>query len=322
MPAASVADFDARLKQRSRAGLPAVPGCPSIRAVRLTFKNRPVEFPRRPLVMGIVNINDDSFCGDGTLDPREALDRARRMVADGADIIDAGAESARTNRAAIVPEEETARMLPFVRGFLAERDGWKPRDAVQLWPPALSVNTWRPAVVRPLLEAGAEICNDMGGLPTDENARIAADCGAALLIMHLVGEPKQEQTSVQWSDVVDQQLDFFRSKMELATATGLPADSIILDPGLDFAKQRADNLRLVNETGRLAGLGRPVLMPVSRKTFLGEVLGLPEPRERDAATWACISAGIRRGASIFRVHAVREAASAVRVVWSVLTQGV
>lgn len=284
--------------------------------MRLVIKGRAVFFPRRPLIMGIINLNDDSFSGDGTLLVEEALERARRMARDGADIIDVGGESARTNRAAIAPEEEVGRVQPFVKEFLARRGAWSPRDAVQLWPPVLSVNTWRPAVVRPLLEAGAELCNDMGALPTDDNARIAADCGAALLIMHSVGEPKVPHTGTTWGDVVGEQVDFFRTKMESAVAAGLPRDAIILDPGLDFAKQRDDNLRLLRDTEKIAALGRPVLMPVSRKTVIGDVLGLPEPRARDAGTWACIVAGIRRGVSMFRVHAVREAVSVTRVVWA------
>ncbi len=267
--------------------------------------------------MGIINLNDDSFSGDGTLHAGEAMGLARRMVADGADIVDVGGESARTNRAAITPEEEVRRVEPFVREFLAARHGWMPRDETQVWPPVLSVNTWRPEVVRPLLEAGAELCNDMGALPTDENARIAADCGAALLLMHSVGEPKVPHTDTMWDDVVGEQMAFFRGRMDLAAAAGLSHEAIILDPGLDFAKQRGDNLRLLRETDKIAELGRPLLMPVSRKTVIGDVLGLPDPRTRDAGTWACIVAGIRRGVSIFRVHAVREAASVIRVVWAV-----
>jgi dihydropteroate synthase len=286
--------------------------------VRLAFKNRVLDFPRRALVMGIVNINDDSFSGDGTLDPRQALAAARGMVEDGADIVDVGGESARTNRRAIACGEETARVLPFVRAFLDQRDGWAPRDEGQVWPPVLSVNTWRPGVVRPLLEAGAELCNDMGGLPTDENARIAAGCGAALLIMHSVGEPKQPHTSVRWRDVLHDQIGFFREKMQLAAGAGLPPEAVLLDPGLDFAKQRDDNLRLLAAQDFLGSLGRPVLMPVSRKTVIGETLNLPDPLDRDPATWACIVAGLLRGISIFRVHAVREAASAIRITDAVL----
>ena len=157
----------------------------------------------------------------------------------------------------------------------------------------------------------------MGALPTDENARLAADCGAALLIMHSVGEPKVPHTATRWRDVVGEQVEFFHAKMELAASAGLSREAVILDPGLDFAKQHDDNLLLLRETHRIAALGRPVLMPVSRKTVIGDVLGLPEPASRDAGTWACIVAGIRRGVAIFRVHAVREAGSVIRAVCAV-----
>ncbi|MEX1044846.1 MAG: dihydropteroate synthase [Chthoniobacterales bacterium] len=292
-----------------------------MRAMRLLCQDRVIEFPRRPLVMGIINLNDDSFSSDGTISLDEALARARQMVADGADIIDAGGESARTDRVAVTPEEEVRRVRPFVERFLAERADWPRRDGVQLAPPLLSVNTWRPEVAGPLLAAGAELLNDMGALPDDTNARLAAGHGAALLIMHSVGAPKVAHTHVAWRDVVAEELRFFAGKMELAVQAGLPRESMILDPGLDFAKQRADNLRLLNDTARVVALGRPVLMPVSRKTVIGEVLGLPDPRERDPGTWACVAAGVRRGVAIFRVHAVREAASCVKVVWEVVQRG-
>lgn len=285
--------------------------------VRLKIKDLVLEFPRRPLVMGIVNVNDDSFSGDGTLVVEEALRRARQMVADGVDIIDVGGESARTNRRAIPAEEEVRRVRPFVERFLAERASWVPRDEQQAHPPILSVNTWRSVVARPLLEAGAEILNDMGGLPDNENARLAAASGAALLIMHSAGEPKVDHTHVQWSDIVAEQTRFFGQKMKVAEEAGLSPEAIILDPGLDFAKQREDNLRLLRETSQLAALGRPLLMPVSRKTVIGDVLHLPDPRDRDPGTWACLAAGVRRGVSIFRVHAVREAASCLRIAWAV-----
>lgn len=285
--------------------------------MQLKIKDRVLHFPRRPLVMGIVNLNDDSFSGDGTLVVGEALQRARQMVADGADIIDVGGESARTNRTAIAAEEEVRRVRPFVERFLADRGAWVPRDGEQVHPPILSVNTWRPEVARPLLEAGAEILNDMGGLPDDENAHLAAAHGAALLIMHSAGEPKIDHTHVRWSDIIAEQTRFFGQKMKMAQEAGLSPEAIILDPGLDFAKQREDNLCLLRETAQLAALGRPLLMPVSRKTVIGDVLRLPDPCDRDPGTWACLAAGVRRGVSIFRVHAVREAASCVRIAWAV-----
>jgi dihydropteroate synthase len=286
--------------------------------MRLQIKDRLVEFPRRPLVMGIINLNEDSFSGDGTLVVDEAIGRARQMVMDGADLVDVGGESARTNRAAISAEEEVERVRPFVEKFLGERAGWLRRDGEQLAPPLLSINTWRPSVVRPLLEAGAELLNDMGALPTDENARLAAAHGAGLLIMHSVGEPKIAHTNMVWRDIVAEQCCFFEEKMALAEGAGLPRQGIVLDPGLDFAKQKEDNLCLLRETARLVALGRPVLMPVSRKTVIGDVLDLPNPRHRDPGTWAGVVAGSLRGVSIFRVHAVRQAVSCVRLTWEVM----
>ncbi len=269
--------------------------------------------------MGIVNINDDSFCGDGTLDVSAALKQAAAQLRDGADIIDVGAESARTNREAISVEEEVARLLPFVRAFgrLVVEMGAAPYDKEQVWPPLLSINTWRPEVVRRVLPEGGDLLNDIGALPTDENARLCAEQGTALLIMHSVGEPKVPHTHVEHGDVMGTLDVFFDEKIALAVKAGLSETQIILDPGIDFAKQRDDNLRIFAQAERLQRFGRPVLLPVSRKTVIGEVLELPNPNDRDSGTVACITAGMRRGAQVFRVHNVRAAAQTVKMLWAV-----
>ncbi|MGL5018493.1 MAG: dihydropteroate synthase [Luteolibacter sp.] len=282
-------------------------------AMRLKLPARVIEFPRRPLVMGIVNVNDDSFSGDGTLDFETAVALARRQVAAGADVIDVGAESARTNRSAVPVAEELRRF----RGFLERWDdvwqGVQPRDAEQIWPPVLSANTWRPEVVAGVLRAGnVELINDMGALPDDRNARVCAAHGAALLVMHSVGEPKIPHFQQQWTDVMGEMERFFEQKIALAKTAGLSPEAVILDPGIDFAKQREDNLTVFRELARLRKFGRPVLVPVSRKTVIGEVLGLPDPSTRDAGTLACISAAMARGAGIFRVHHVEAAWQAVK----------
>ncbi len=282
--------------------------------MRLRLPERVIEFPRRPLVMGIVNVNDDSFSGDGTLDFGEALHQARSQVMAGADVIDVGAESARTNRAAVTVAEELRRF----RGFLERWDevwhGLEPRDAEQVWPPVLSANTWRPEVVAGVLELGnVELVNDMGALPDDRNARACAAHGAALLIMHSVGEPKVAHFQQRWPDVMAALEGFFEEKLRQIETAGLPMDSVILDPGIDFAKQREDNLTVFRELERLQKFGRPVLVPVSRKTVIGEVLGLADPTARDAGTVACMSAAMRRGAQIFRVHHVEAAWQTVKV---------
>lgn len=281
----------------------------------LRARQRVIPFPRRPLVMGIVNINDDSFCRDGTLDPAAAFAQARAMVRDGADIIDAGAESARTNRAAITGAEEVARLLPFVEQWTEWMRTLPAAPPVpgQLWPPLLSINTWRPEVVAAFLQAGGDLLNDMSALPDDSNARHCAQHGAALLIMHSRGLPKERHTHVHYADILAELDDFFRQRIALAQAAGVPEECIVLDPGLDFAKQRADNLRILRELDQLQSFQRPVLLPVSRKTVIGEVLGLPDPLDRDAGTVACLVAGQQRGASIFRVHNVAAAVESLQV---------
>ena len=290
--------------------------------MQLKLPGRIIEFPRRSLVMGIVNVNDDSFSGDGTLDFEKAIALARDQVAAGADIIDVGAESARTNRAAVPVEEEIRRFRGFIERWEDVWTGIEARDGVQIWPPVLSANTWRPAVVEGVLRMGkVEIINDMGALPDDRNAKSCALHGAALLIMHSVGEPKVPHLSQQWADVMGDIERFFEEKLALAQAAGLDRDALILDPGIDFAKQREDNLTVFRELGRLQRFGRPVLVPVSRKSVIGEVLDLPDPARRDAGTIACISAAMVRGAQIFRVHQVEAAWQAVTVLVATLASG-
>jgi dihydropteroate synthase len=214
-----------------------------------------------------------------------------------------------------MPEDaEAAQLVRFI-------ERWRRECQIEIGKPQsvslLSINTWRPAVVRAALEAGGDILNDIGGLPTDENARICAATGAALLIMHTIGEPKVRHTHVGYGDVMDELDAFFAEKIALAQRGGVSRDAIILDPGIDFAKQRDDNLRIFRELDRLHQFERPILLPLSRKTVIGEVLDLPNPADRDAGTVACIVQGILRGAHIFRVHNVRAAVQTVRTIEAV-----
>jgi dihydropteroate synthase len=282
--------------------------------VKLSARAVEYQFPRPALIMGIVNLVADSFSGDGLTEIDAALDRARQQLADGAQIIDIGAESARTNRGPIPEEEEAAQLLRFI-------ERWPELCAGRTERPLLSINTWRPGVVRAVLPRGGDLLNDIGGLPTDENARLCADHGAALLIMHTVGQPKVAHTHLGYDDIMARLDEFFADRIALAERAGVPRDAIILDPGIDFAKQRADNLRIYRELERLARFERPILLPVSRKTVIGEVLGLPVAAERDAGTVACIVQGLLRGAHLFRVHNVRAAVQAVRIIEAVESVG-
>ena len=257
--------------------------------------------------MGIVNINDDSFSGDGTLDLEKALALAVSHLKAGADIIDAGAESARTNRGPISVNQEILRLVPFIKSFhhLIHSLPTPPVESGQLWPPLLSINTWRPEVVGAVLPEGVDLVNDISGLPDSRNAELCARHRCALLIMHTVGLPKIPHTHQHWNDVIGAIDSFFEEKIARAMAAGLPLESIILDPGIDFAKQRKDNLSIYRQLDRFQRFGRPILLPVSRKTVIGEVLGLIDPTDRDAGTVACVVRGTRLGAHIFRVHNVK-----------------
>ena len=265
--------------------------------------------------MGIVNINDDSFSGDGTLDIGKALRQAMQMASDGADIIDVGAESARTNRSAIGVAEEVSRLLPFIDGYQALCAEASPRDDLQIWPPLLSINTWRPEIVEAVLKTGqVDIINDIGGLVEDTNARLCFEFNAALLIMHTVGEPKIPHTGQRYENIWEAMEAFFDDRLSRARALGLSDDQLIIDPGIDFAKQRVDNLSIYRELERLNRYGLPILMPISRKTVIGDVLGIPAPADRDAGTISCLVRGLVAQANIFRVHNVKAVADSVRVI--------
>lgn len=281
---------------------------------QLILKARGVEIPlgERPLVMGILNINDDSFSEDGYTDPFMALSRAQEMLAEGADIIDVGAESARTNRSPITVEEEIQRLLPFVQNFesaVANTSNSRQRK----YPPLLSINTWRPLVGQTVLASGGHILNDIGALPTPENAHICAEHGTALVIMHSIGQPKVPHRHIRYRNVLESLQSFFEEKIKWAEQAGMERSRIILDPGIDFAKQVEDNLMIYHKLEVLQIFRLPILLPVSRKHVIGSVLNIQKPSQRDAGTVACVVSGILRGAAIFRVHNVRAAVETLNI---------
>lgn len=283
----------------------------------LCARGRTISLAGRQLIMGILNINDDSFSGDGRIDTEWALGRVLEMVAAGADIVDVGGESARTNRGPVSEEEEWKRIAPFLQQFPGIAQKARPRDAGQVFPPLLSVNTWRTGVAARALQAGCDLLNDMSALPDDSHARLCAASGTALLVMHSQGEPKVPHTHVEYRDIMTDLEEFFESKIAMALAAGLSRESLVLDPGIDFAKQTGDNLRIYRELPRIIRFGCPVLLPVSRKSTIGHVLGIPNPVDRDAGTVACVVSGALRGASIFRVHNVNAAWLALRAIRTV-----
>lgn len=254
----------------------------------------------RPYLMGIVNATPDSFSdapGEKTLQDRVEL--AQRLIADGADIIDIGGESGVTNKPAVDVAEEIARVVPVI-------------EAVSQLPGAVvSVDTYKPEVARAAITAGARIVNDVSGLADDQLAAVAAEGDAALVLMHTRARPKQKLFP-HYDDVVADAKTFLSDAIARAGSQGMPLERIILDPGPDFAKTPAQTVEVLKELDRLAELGRPMLLAISRKDFIG-ALTERGPRERDAGTLAALSVGVDRGVSIVRVHDVAAADDFLRV---------
>ena len=274
----------------------------------LRTREKTLDFSNRTMVMGIININDDSFSGDGTLDQYKAMQMTLEKVDQGADIIDVGAESARTNRGPITINEEVDRLIPFIDAF--HSFNWNEERKK----PLLSINTWRPEVTKKIVPLGIDILNDIGALNQSDNAEICAKHGSALLIMHSIGLPKEPHLGQKYENIVDEINIFFNRKIQFAESVGLKREQIILDPGIDFAKDCKDNLKILKDLNIFQKHGRPILVPVSRKTVIGEVLGIDDPNERDAGTVACSVSSILRGASILRVHNVIAASQTVRMI--------
>jgi dihydropteroate synthase len=258
----------------------------------------------RPRVMGIVNVTPDSF-SDGGLhhDPEHALAHARRLLEDGADLIDVGGESTRPGAADVSVDEELARVLPVVRALATEGV-------------IVSVDTSKPDVIAAALDAGAAMINDVRALRMPGALEAVARTGAAVCLMHMQGEPSSMQQSPTYVDVVTEVRDFLRARARACAAAGIAHDRIAIDPGFGFGKTLAHNLALARDLATLATLGYPLVAGWSRKSSLGALTGRP-PGERLAASVAAALASFARGATIVRVHDVRETVDALTV-WASL----
>ena len=273
--------------------------------MRLRAGDSELELGGRPLLMGVVNATPDSFSVAGelpTLDARVA--RAAELAAAGADILDVGGESAVGGRPPVEPADEIERVVPLIERIVASLDV------------LVSVDTYKPEVAAVAVAAGARMVNDVSGLRDPALAELCADTGAALVLMHTRVAPKGTLLDPgAYEDVVEDVVGFLRERMAVALSHGMEFDRLVLDPGPDFAKTPAQTVAILRSLARLHELGRPLLLAVSRKDFIGAVTGRPA-RERDAGTLAALSAGVDAGAQIVRVHDVAGAADflAVRAV--------
>ncbi|MEA2404878.1 MAG: dihydropteroate synthase [Thermoleophilaceae bacterium] len=251
--------------------------------------------PSKPLVMGILNATPDSFSDGAQVDGASVeaqVERGLAMRADGADLIDVGGESSVTDRAPVDASVESARVVPLVERLAAE--------GIQV-----SVDTWKADVARAALDVGASMINDVSGLRDPAVADACAASGAALVVMHTRAAPK-EKSFPGYSDATADVLGFLRERIALALERGVGEEQIVADPGPDFAKTPAETVEVLRRLGELTALGRPLLLAVSRKDFVGALTGRA-PRDRLAGTLAAIGAGCDAGASIVRVHDVRAA---------------
>lgn len=269
---------------------------------------REFDLAQRGLIMGVVNVTPDSFSDGGHyLDTQTAVDHAMHLTDEGADLLDIGGESTRPGAAPVSADEEMRRVLPVIKA-LAERTS-----------AALSIDTSKAAVARAAIEAGAEIINDVTALCGDESmAEVAASTGAAVVLMHLRGTPQTMQIDPRYDNTTAEVAAHLYERLAAARTAGIREDRLAIDPGIGFGKSVDHNLQLIANLGEFAAPGRPVLLGVSRKSFLATAAGAPDLADREAPTIALTALGFHFGARIFRVHDVRPNVKALRLAESLL----
>lgn len=258
--------------------------------------------------MGILNVTPDSFSDGGKyLDHRQAVLRAHQMAQEGADFIDIGGESSRPGSEPISLEEELKRVIPVIEEVTRQLDV------------PISIDTIKSEVARRALGAGALIVNDISALRSDENmSAIVADHGAALVLMHMQGEPRTMQANPHYDNLIGEVYGFLQERVDVAYAAGIARDRILVDPGIGFGKRFGDNFELLRNLWKFGELG-PVLVGPSRKSFIGKVLDLP-PEERLNGTSAAVAVAVISGADVVRVHDVKEMIQVAEITYQCITR--
>ena len=274
------------------------------RAVQRTkTRVRSLTFGPDPVLMGVLNVTPDSFSDGGEFFGVEpAVAQAEKMFDEGAQVIDVGGESTRPGSDPVSPEEELRRVLPVIQGMLSARPG-----------SIVSIDTYRSSIAEAALDAGARAVNDVTALGDPRMAGLMAERGCPIILMHMLGEPKSMQQDPRYEDVVREVRDFLAERAERAIRAGVELENIILDPGIGFGKALEHNLKLLKRLDSLVELGFPVLVGVSRKSFLGKITGCEDPKSRLFGTMAANVLAYERGASLFRVHDVRANKEALAV---------
>ncbi|MBN1593392.1 MAG: dihydropteroate synthase [Candidatus Coatesbacteria bacterium] len=256
-------------------------------------REKHVDLTSRTAIMGVLNVTPDSFSDGGKFfDQKSAVDRAVQMQEQGADIIDIGAESTRPGAEPVTAEEELARLLPVIGALKGTLHAM------------ISVDTYKSEVAEAVLDAGADIINDISGLRFDRRiARLVAERKAGIVLMHIQGTPRNMQNSPFYRDLIGEVYASLAGSLDIAVDAGVDTASIAVDPGIGFGKTCEHNLRLINSLRTFSGLGVPVLLGTSRKSFIGQILG-KGVEQRVMGSAASVAIGIMRGAKIVRVHDV------------------
>jgi dihydropteroate synthase len=272
--------------------------------------DRAFDGSERTLVMGILNVTPDSFSEDGTFfDAEEAVRHAAQMVSDGADIVDVGGESTRPGSDPVPADEEIRRVQPVIDRIVEQN------PAVPI-----SIDTRKAEVAERALTAGATIVNDVSAGGDPGMFDVVREHDAAIVLMHMKGEPKTMQQAPEYEDVVGEVHEFLRERVEAAEFAGIDAERIAIDPGIGFGKTLEHNLEVMRRIDAFLDLGRPVLVGPSRKRFIGALLDASE-EERVEGTIGAVAWLVSRGAHVVRVHDVREVVRAVRVIDAIVRAG-
>lgn len=267
---------------------------------KIIIRNKTFEWGKRTYLMGVLNVTPDSFSDGGDFNTIEsALAQAENMVKSGVDIIDIGGQSTRPGAAEISLEEEIDRVIPVIEMLRQKADIFSSVP--------ISVDTTRAQVAKAAIEAGADIVNDISGATFDsEMLSTVAQLQVPIILMHIRGTPQTMQKLTDYQDLIGEILDFLESRIVAAVAAGIDKSQIIIDPGIGFAKTYSQNLEILRQLTKFRGLDCPILVGVSRKSFIGQILNQPEAKQRIWGTAAACTSAIANSADILRIHDVRE----------------
>lgn len=271
--------------------------------MKIIWANYSLDFSKKTYIMGVLNVTPDSFSDGGLFfSEKKAIEHAFRLIEDGADIIDIGGESTRPGSEPIPIEEEIRRTVPVIKAISKE---------IKV---PISIDTYKSELARHALDTGASIVNDISGLRFDPDMpKVVAEYGVPAIIMHIKGRPKDMQQNPVYEALLPEIMDYLKVSIGLAIKSGISEDKIIIDPGIGFGKTLEHNLEIIKNLKEFTLLGKPIAIGVSRKAFIGKILGDVPPLERLEGTAAAVAISIFNGANIVRVHDVKEISRVVKV---------